>query len=440
MIFFLKTYRIHFLLFLISGMFLLNTAKGQNLYLKKKIEIEYLALQVNFHDTAFTFYQKRMLQTKIEEAIADHNSEDVKFHIYLVDQIEPGMTGLRMDLDDFYLPDKRSQHTAFIISLFGLIATPVALAAANSSFYLIFWSTTHNFINHDTYLSESLSTRSNTPLKYRIQSNGGWFKKPDVNEESIIEKFDYKFRRLLDKIHTSYRPPKELRGKAAKEFNLPTTFGEEFNAEEIEDIKDSLESVHKPVEVDTSYVKKRAFLSWWSFDFEAGMSFPGAKDINSSLTPMFSMGLGPKFKMGEDFRIKPFYSFDLMIKNHNYNVSVGEVWMNSRFGLQLEYPFYPGASESFSLYPLINIAYATGTYDFVNHNLEDPENGVTTLRHKGLSLGAGFGLSKNWFTCTLYYNYYIPRFKFVDGPPLNRDFDSKLNMSTISLQLGASVW
>ena len=411
---------------------------AQKLYLKKDLQIDYLALEIEFNEDGFTYYQQQMLKSKIEEAIADHNASNPKFNVYLVPNLEPDMTGFRMNVNELILPDKRSQHTAFYLSLLGLVVTPAALIASEAGIIFAFWFTTHNKIPHNTYLSTSLSDRSGDPLKYQIRSNGGWFKKPKVNEESIIEKFDYKFRRLLDRIHSLYRVPKDRRKQPALAFNLPTTFDKIFDYDT--DMIEKAETQIADAMTDSSYVRKSRKSSWWSFDVEAGMSFPGASDISTSFTPMFSMGLGPKWKIAEDFRLKPFVSMDMMIKNHNSHHAIGETWMNFRFGGQVEYTIFPSSSASFNVYPLLNVAYTTGIYDFTNLNLDDPNNGVTALRHNGLTFGAGAGMAVDWFTCTLYYNFYNPKFRYVSGPTYGKSFDERLNMSTFSIQLGASIW
>jgi len=416
---------------------LFQFTSSQNLYFKKGIQIDYLALEINFSDTSFSFYQKQMLKGKIEEAIAEHNSSNPKFHIYLVDELEAEMTGFRMNLTDFVLPDKKSQHLAFYLSIVGLVATPALLIAANSNVIFLYWFTTHNHIYHETYLSTALSSKSEVPIKYKFRSNGGWFKKTEVNEESIINKFDYKFRKLIQKIHTSYRPLKEIRNRTALTFQLPTTFDEELNP----DLTVSERTDSKLVQSDSGSVDgKKGRIAWWSLDIEAGMSFPAAEDINSSFSPMFTMGLGPKWKLGEDFRFKPFFSMDLMIKNQKSNVSVGEVWFNSRLGLQLEYTMFPGSSDNFNIYPLVNLSYSSGNYNFENLNIEVPDYGTTSLKHRGLTLGGGIGFAASWFTCTLYYNYYNPKFSYKSGPTYGKEFNSTLNMSTFSLKLGASIW
>jgi hypothetical protein len=130
-----------------------------------------------------------------------------------------------------------------------------------------------------------------------------------------------------------------------------------------------------------------------------------------------------------------------MIKNLNGEAVKGEFFFNSKWGIQLELEALRGTSSKFDLYPFINLCYNTGAYDFTNYDLDDPNSGVTALRHRGIGAGAGIGMSFSWFTANFYYNYYMPRFRYKSGPTYgNLDFDRTLNMSTIEFQLGFSLY
>ena len=427
---------------------LTHSSVAQNARLKKKIQIDYLAIQVDIDESRFTSRQIQYIKLRLEAMIADHNNSDPKFKYYIVDELRDGQMGITLHLDTMITPTKSEQRTAFIISMFGLIATPIGVLYATSGEWIfLFWVNPRNQILERTILSPSLSLRGGEALKMRISNSGGWFRQTIENEYKISNYYGDRVERLLRQIHTNYRPPKEVRHRKALELGLPEKFIElEEKGDMVSDLDEKLKDtglVQQFIVEDTIDETKREGIYYWSFDMSSGVFIPVAGDINYSFVPGFSMRIGPEWRFAKGYRFKPFVGFDILVKYAAESSSRGERYLNSRYGLQLEKELFPRKAGKIELNPFVNLSYCTGFYRYKYPNVND---GLTNLKHQGWSFGAGLGMNFKGFTVDFYYNYYMPNFGYKSGTQAtdlgndyDLDFDRHLNMSTIEIQLGIAL-